>query len=257
MVYRTHTPRWPLSDFIELLWYCKDYDVPHARERVLPSGTVEIVIDLHGDFPAIVVGAHSEYLVIDTASLQEIIGVHFRPGCARPFLPLPANELCNIEVALDDVCGVRSRGLRDRLLEAPTPDAKFAMLECFLMSSGAGRLNRNSVVAFAVGEFMQVPHIRTVADVTSQIGLSPRRFIQVFREEVGLTPKVFCRVRRFQEVLRRVQNRRRVSWADLAVECGYFDQAHFVRDFQAFSGINPTGYLASGRDWINHVPVGD
>ena len=102
---------------------------------------------------------------------------------------------------------------------------------------------------------------RTISEVTEQIGLSPRRFIQLFSEEVGLTPKLFCRVRRFQQVLRSLQhgtlNGRQIDWADIASSCGYFDQAHFIRDFRAFSGLNPTAWLPLRGEHINHVRIPD
>ncbi len=87
--------------------------------------------------------------------------------------------------------------------------------------------------------------------------LSPKRFIQVFSEEVGLTPKLFCRVRRFQEVLRLIEKGQHIEWAEIALTCGYFDQAHCIHDFRAFSGLNPTTYLTHRGEHRNHVPLGD
>jgi AraC-like DNA-binding protein len=91
--------------------------------------------------------------------------------------------------------------------------------------------------------------------VTAQVGLSARRFIDVFGGEVGLTPKLFCRVRRFQKVLRGVAHGRRADWAAVAADCGYFDQAHFIHDFRAFSGLSPTAYLTQRTEHLNHVPI--
>ena len=91
--------------------------------------------------------------------------------------------------------------------------------------------------------------------MTREIGLSPRRFIEVFKDEVGLRPKVFCRVRRFQRVLASIHRQESVEWADVAVACGYYDQAHFIHDFRAFSGINPTAYLERRGRHRNHVAM--
>lgn len=112
-------------------------------------------------------------------------------------------------------------------------------------------------MAYALGEFRRLPHARTIAEVTRRVGLSPRRFIQVFKEEVGLTPKLFCRVRRFQKAIRRVYRGETVDWADVALACGYFDQAHFIKDFRAFSGLTPAAYLARPGRHPNHVPIED
>ena len=81
--------------------------------------------------------------------------------------------------------------------------------------------------------------------------------LQLFTEEVGLTPKLFCRVRRFQEVLRLVAGPARVEWANVALACGYYDQAHFIHDFRAFCGLSPTAYLARRTEHLNHVPLPD
>jgi AraC-like DNA-binding protein len=109
-------------------------------------------------------------------------------------------------------------------------------------------------VSFALREFQreQAPSVSTVS---GQIGLSSRRFIQVFSQEVGLSPKLFCRVQRFQRVLRRVHRGVDIDWVAVALGCGYFDQAHFIHDFKEFSGVNPTAYLAAHTEHLNHVPI--
>ena len=86
-------------------------------------------------------------------------------------------------------------------------------------------------------------------------GISKRRFEQVFNEQVGLTPKLFCRIRRFQRVLQLINEQNDIDWTDVALSCGYFDQSHFIHDFQSFSGINPTEYVTRGSRYVNHVPM--
>ena len=94
-----------------------------------------------------------------------------------------------------------------------------------------------------------------MTDLADHIGISSRRFIQLFSNEVGLTPKLFSRVRRFQQVLQQIRSGTEFSWVDMAASCGYFDQVHFIHDFKEFSGINPTAYLAQKTDHLNHVPI--
>ena len=271
MILRTYLPQPPLADFVAKFWLYEGHDPLHAKERLLPTGTVELVINLRDDtlrvsdrqntdqfqnFPgSLICGAHSEFFVIDTADQASIMGVHFKPGGAFPFFELPADELHNMHLSLDALWGAEASYLREQLLEAATPETKFCMLEQALLAQAAWPLARHPAVAFALKEFHRMSHPRPISDVTEQIGLSSRRFIQVFREEVGLTPKLFCRVRRFQEVLHLIQRRQSVDWADVALTCGYFDQAHFIHDFQAFSGLNPTAYLAQRSEHLYHVPL--
>ncbi len=271
MVHCVYTPGSPLSDFVDKFWSEEGYAPSHARERALPTGTTELIFNLlddelrvfdrqDQDHPrsfrgALICGAHSGYFVIDTAQQSSTIGVHFKPGGAFPFFGPPAHELRNARVSLDALWGPNADELRDRLLEAGTPAARFRILEQALLARVGKPLARHPAVACALREFCGVPHTRTILEVTDRVGLSPRWFIQVFREEVGLTPKLFCRVRRFQEVVRLIENREQVEWAEVALGAGYFDQAHFIRDFRAFSGLTPTAYLAQRGERLNHVPL--
>ena len=272
MIARTYLPGPPVSNFVEMLWYYEGYVVPHAKERVLPDGSMQLIINLAEDrlgvfdsrdprvrrtlSGCLVSGARSEFVVIDTSCQKSIMGAAFKRGGGFPFFHLPASELHNEQVSLDALWGSRAGELRERLLEAQTPDARFQILERALLAQ-AGTFSRHPAVAFALSEFGRVPHNRTVGDVTDQIGLSQRRFIQVFRDEVGLTPKLFCRIRRFQEALQVIRRQNVINWAGVASDCGYFDQAHFIHDFQAFSGINPTTYAANMGEFANHVAIAD
>ena len=79
-------------------------------------------------------------------------------------------------------------------------------------------------------------------DIAAAVGLSQRRLIELFDAEIGLTPKVFARIRRFQHTVSQVRNTTTLDWAQLAVESGYFDQSHLIRDFVAFADVTPADY---------------
>ncbi len=273
MLYRAYHPRPPLADFVETLWLYEGDPPLHTKERRLPTGTMELVINLRDNAlhvsdwqrpdqfqrfrGSLLCGAYAECFVIDTASLASVIGVQFRPGGAFPFVRMPAGELHNTHVSLDTLWGTSASDLREQLLAAATPEARFRLLEQSLLAQVARPLAGHPAVACALQAFQQVPHLRTIADVSGQIGLSQRRFIDVFREAVGLTPKQFCRVRRFQHALRLIEQGQHVEWTALALTCGYYDQAHFIHDFQAFAGLTPTAYLARRSEHRNHVPLRD
>jgi len=252
-------PRGVLADFIELLWLYDGYVQPHAQERLLPMATTELVIDLRscvGAAQAITVaGPHSEHWLLETASAASVIGVHFKPGGAFPFFDFPADELHNVRVSLDALWGARSQFLLEEVLAAATPDQKFDVLERVLLAT-ARTLSRHRAVSFALRKLSDPARARPVTEVTDAIGMSQRRFLERFREEVGMTPKLFARVQRFQSVVEAVHTLREVDWAEVAAQCGYFDQAHFIHDFRAFSGFTPTSYFARKSEHRNHVPLG-
>jgi AraC-like DNA-binding protein len=272
MIYRNHLPGPPLSEFVACMWFGDGYIVPHALERVLPTGAMSVIINLYEDRTrvydlhdltkcrtlsgSIVCGAYSEYAVIDTAEQRSTVGVAFRPGGAFPFFRLPAGELQDTDVSLDTLWGAEAGFLREQLLEAKTPETKFAVLERALLNRCAKPLERHPAVRFAVHSFQCRPN-HAVSAVTQHIGLSERHFIQLFAEQVGLTPKLFCRVQRFQNVLGRIARVQSIDWTQIALGCGYFDQAHFIHDFKAFSGISPSTYLANKTQFQNHVVLQD
>jgi AraC-like DNA-binding protein len=270
MIYHCHIPSPPLRDFVELMWFGDDYIVPHALERALPTGEMSVIVNLYEDRTriydktnprkcqtlngAIVVGPYSEFSIIDTAEQRSTIGAVLKPGGAFPLFKLPADQLQDKDVPLDTLWGAEAGLLREQLLAAKTPEAKFNIFERALLDRIAKRPEPpHPAVQFAVGNFRRLPN-RAISSVTDQIGLSERRFIQLFAQQVGLTPKLFCRVQRFQQVLRHIARRSEcIDWTEIALCCGYFDQPHFIHDFRAFSGINPSSYVANKTQFQNHV----
>jgi len=270
MKFLAHVPGPPLSDFVEMFWLYEGYDPGHPRERLLPTGTTELVFDLD-DAPMriaphdeaafrtfrgpVLCGVHAEPFVIDTSLPAAVLGVHFKPGGAFPFLPVPADEFRGTHVPLDAMWGARAHSLKEEVLNAPSTAGKFAALERGLLSAARRPLARHPAVRFALAQFLDGTPVGRVGKVADRVGLSRRRFIEAFRVEVGLTPKLFCRVRRFQDVLTHIDGHRRVGWSAVAQACGYFDQAHFINDFRAFSGFNPATFLAVRGAHRNHVPL--
>ena len=273
MIARHYHPPAPLSAYVDLLWYYAGFQREHAKERLLPTGTVDLVINLREDevrtydpddtsrcqrYPgSVVVGVHSRYFVLDTTEQNDVIGIHFRPGGAFPFLAPPADAFHNAHVDLQAVWGSEAVLIRERLLEATTPEARFAVLEQALLARLRRSPEPHDAVLHALRCIDRAPQLGTIASLTERIGLRPKRFIQLFTQQVGLTPKLYCRVRRFQRVIGAVNQRREVDWADVAAGCGYYDQAHFIRDFRAFSGLNPGAYLGQRGEYQNHVPMRD
>jgi AraC-like DNA-binding protein len=254
MLMHRFAPNWPLSEFVHTIWSCRGMVRPHPRERILPDGSVELVVDLSDGAASVLVGARTQYFVLDTSGTISVVGVHFKPGGARPFLALPVSELHNQLVPLDDVWGGLARELRYRLLAAAAVRDHFHVVEQCLLARAGGTLAPDRLVQHAVERLQRADSVTAVA---GRIGLSHRAFIDRFTGAVGLTPKRFARVARFQKVVRAVAERDPHGWADLAGACGYYDQAHFTHDFRSFSGFTPTEYLARRTAWLNHVPLSD
>src|SRR5262245_23168151 len=228
------TPCPQLAPFVDWLWYYDGLEVTHDKEHVLPDGTFELIINLDNDPRRLfnrenfelhesfrrgwLSGTHSRYLVIDVISGGSMMGAHFKPGGAKPFLGMPADELCGKVLELDAVWGGDIWSWRDQLLAARGPEAKFRVLEELLLKrlskyqNGKGSSRR---AQWAVSRFMREPNVQCIGSIADELGVSHKHFIQEFRQETGLTPKLFCRIRRFQEVLTRIHSSKTVEWADV------------------------------------------
>jgi len=256
MIYHRHTPPPPLSEFIELLWFFENAAPSHGSERVLPTGTVELVINLRENtarsFDAVIAGPHSHFFVLDTSRPASLIGVHFKPSGAFPFFALPLDELRNRHVPLDSLWRGRAIELRERLLATADVQEKLLLLERVLLSLLHRRHSRHAAVGHALAAFRR--GARRIADVVDETGMSQRRFIRLFNDEVGLTPKSFCRIRRFQHAVALLHDAPSIDWAEMALACGYYDQSHMIHDFQDFAGLSPSNYLSRRTAHMNHVP---
>jgi AraC-like DNA-binding protein len=226
MMSHVYFPQLPLATFIELFWSFEGYKPPHDRERVLPTGTTTLIFHLDRATTNLY-GAHSEFFTIDTAQPSSFVGVHFRPGGAFPFLGLPASEVHNAVVPLETLWGPRATEVREQVLEAPTMQKKFQTLERFLLKLLKCHTLAHPAVSFALREIQTAP---SLASVTAQLGLSSRRFSQVFAQEVSLTPKLFQRVLRFQHVLHTIEKQQNIHWSELALSCDYVEKSSVNRD---------------------------
>jgi AraC-like DNA-binding protein len=271
IVSRKRVPVPPLSSLVKCFWYWHAAPTTHAKERLMPTGEPSVIFNLgndpiriydaddlgrYGEYGrSVVSGARTTCFVIDTSQEERVFGIQFHPGGAFPFFRVPSAEMENRSVDLEDVWPRTANELRERLLSSQTIEGMFDTAERYLFAQLVKPLELHRGVAFALGHFCHRPHVGKIGLVLRETGLSERRFIELFHEQVGLTPKAFCRVRRFQCVLKSVHGAREVDWAQIALDCGYYDQPHFIHDFREFSGLTPTQYFARATAHLNHVPV--
>jgi AraC-like DNA-binding protein len=266
MLYLHRVPAPPLDSFIASIWYCENEPGPLALERVLPTGAAQLIVNLKEDQTrlydselkcettsgTVLSGIQSRYCIIDTSEQECVLGVAFKPGGLAPFFRAPAHETRDADIPLNLLWGRRAIDLREQLLDAPNPDAKLDAMER-AMAEMWRPADLHPAVRFALEAFTPRPHDARIAAVTAMSNLSPKRFIERFKSTVGVTPKHYCRILRFQHALSHAETGHRMDWTRIAMDCGYFDQAHFIRDFRSFAGITPTGYHGGQTQFRNHV----
>ena len=260
----THIPGPPLSRFVAYLWWMRDAPA-HTTERIVPSGTLELVVNLREDeigiyrtdmaerqrhAGAVVSGAYRRFFVADTRAHASIVGVHFKPGGAGAVLGLPPGELADRHVDLACLWGRAAIELREQLCAAETPAERFAALEAILRSRLPARSDGHGAVPLALAQLARPG--TTVRDVAAGVHLSWRRLIEVFTAEVGMTPKRLQRVLRFQQASRIARQSPAPDWARVAQLCGYFDQSHLIHDMRAFTGLSPGQLIEASKQVKDH-----
>lgn len=271
MLHKLLIPQPPLSRFVENLWLVEGHTADYTREKILPDGAIELIIDLDSEPKAIfdgeasasfrtvkkawISGERTRYIVIGAARNQSMVGIRFRPGGAYPFFKFPISELSESVTELDLIWGSLVDEIRDELLEVATPEQRLPRLESFLLRQAKRSLESNRSVSFAIHQLQHSPQFLAIRDLANTIGITQKHLISQFEKVVGLRPKSFARVCKFQKVVNLLEQQQALEWAAIASECGYYDQAHFIHEFQAFSGLNPSAYLTRRGDYLNYIPI--
>ena len=275
MLYFERIPAAALSRFVQVLWYARVPVAEHRYERILPTGCTQVIFNLERDWlhdcfegapdqpvaPALVVGGRSTFEIVAARDMASLIGISFKPGGFAAFAGDAVDRFSNLSIPLEAAWGAASLTLRCRLRETDDIRTRFRIIEAFLLERLAAcdtphAAARRRLVEFALSNFGAAPALSTVREVARSTGLSERRFSQIFREEVGLSPKVWCRIQRFQRAVRVLHSGADLPWAELALDCGFYDQSHFANEFRAFSGVDATTYSASRTRWANHIAAG-
>jgi AraC-like DNA-binding protein len=191
-----------------------------------------------------VAGLDDAPTLTEHAGFQRGVEVNLTPIGARLFFGLPMSELAGRVVALPDLLPPEERDLAARLGELATWDARFDHLERVLRRRIAAARADTAVVAWALRAIEAGGGDVNITALARSLGYSPKHTIRLFREHAGVPPKLFARLVRFDRLVQRLKAGTPASWARLAGELGYYDQAHLARDVKQFAGTTPTGVKA-------------
>lgn len=231
-----------LSPFVRNYWILQaaNGSAVCGRQHVTPDGCIDIIFRRRSPteaFTAFVVGAMTRPIFEDLAPRAEYLGIRLAPGGFGHFFPVPAGELTDRIVPLEYLSA--SSRLIEAVANAPDGRARLQAIE-----EGLGRWLRSAepepILATALDTILASGGMVSVARLARRAGWSPRHLQRVFRERVGVGPKMFCRIVRFKGALHTLRHRRRPDLLQVALEAGYYDQAHFIHDFDRFYGSSPS-----------------
>src|SRR6185503_2567293 len=261
MRYTEIKPTNALARFVECFWTLEDECVtgplkaePIQAEPILPDGCVELILNFGAHFEEfmtnghkerqpnnIVVGQMTRPVVISPTGSVQLLGIRFHPGGTFPFFRVPMEELTNRVTALGEVTAEFERDLIARVDAAPSSSQRTAAVER-LLSERVRNSKYESWVPELATRIVQCGGRVSMDALATAAGVSGRQLERRFLRDVGIGPKSLCRILRFQQVFQAFQQKT-FSWAAVAADCGYYDQAHLIRDFQQFAGQTPASLL--------------
>ena len=272
MQFETHESGHAAADLIESIFHFKGFQPDHSIERVVPTGHAFLIFELddtqrhtfdnetlqpNADYEkAWVSGVHQNYISISAHPDSEMFVIQFKAFGALPFLHRPLHEIVERVVPAEDFPDGEIVALRDALKAAPETADKFAVADAWLERQYDDSLRPPDSIVATIGRLQEQPASK-LNEVIAEYDGSQKHLISQFRKYVGLTPKQYQRVLRFNDVFRQMQADQFLSWSDIAHLCGYSDQSHFIREFKHFSGFNPEAFLKNEfeEDATNFFPL--
>lgn len=249
-----------LADWVVSFWemWLPGLDRP-ARVRILPNACVDVV--LYASEPpqgeglaSIVAPPHRSYVVgstlrsfiVRSVGWRHILGASISPMGVQPLLGLPAAVIGESVALLQDVIGNRAGEIEDRVFNGPREGALRRLMEVFMETRRA--IEPTPTVAQHAVRLVQGAHGRQRIDaIAGDLNISARQLERQFLAHVGLPPKLFARLVRFDRAVRDLGGRGTTSWSQFALAHGYTDQAHFINEFKEFGGVTPAEFEAETR----------
>lgn len=247
--YQELAPPADLGQYVECFWFRRSAAGNSTSHRVLPDGCMDIILNfsdagnqVRNRDRAFVVGAMTRSISVPIYGREDFFGVRFRPGMASHILQLPAAEITDKTVALDDVFNRETSSLVDRLFEQE-PRERAAMLGQFLRRRLEKTDHTDHRAKFVVDSIVKSCGRISISEICSAAGVSRQHLARLFHFYVGVSPKLLCRIFRFRSVLREIRSEPGMDWVDAAAKLGYYDQPHLILDFKEFSGTTPSDYF--------------
>lgn len=239
-----HARRRPADDLSHLVahyWMIR-WDLrgcePHVAES-LPHPNIHVIFEPHA---CVVAGVHTHKFSRILEGQSQVFGIKFKPGGFRPFLKFPASELADRMVPVQRIFGKDVNALRDVVLSSKSESEKVQAANAFLRARLPQPDNAIALVGALVERILQDRDIKTVDDLVTRSGMGKRSLQRLFNEYVGVSPKWVIRRYRLHELVERTNAGVQPDWSQLALDLGYFDQAHLINDFRSITGYSPTEY---------------
>lgn len=255
MRFETIQPSKELSRFVKHYWILESIPTSSYVHRIIPNGLTELIFYLSSKPKIIkndkklsdnilVNGQRDSYFDIEISEKLSLFSVYFLPHGLSMFLDLPMNEVFNQSIPLRFLFRNDVAQLEDEMLKAKTTIEKVTIMERFLMKKLCLKKEYEyKRMTHGIDIINRSKGIIKIKELASELCLSRRQFERTFLSSIGLSPKQFLKIVRFQNAIQNKKEHSNTSLTRLAVNCGYYDQSHMIEDFQYFSGLSPKKYF--------------
>jgi AraC-like DNA-binding protein len=268
MHYRTYSPAPALRPYVKCYWILASEANPfQTAEPLIPDGCVELIINLGAPYRrhavegagpdefargSHVVGERTHPFLIEQLGAIDHVAIRFRPGGLYAFARLAMNELTNRLVDAELLLGTDRPILEEQLSECRTDQSRVALLDGLLLRRLRAKDTRSELVQEAARIASFRGGLLSVRELCAFVDCDYKELERSFLTVVGVSPKFFCRLVRFLSVLESLNSGSRGSLAERAADFGYYDQAHFAKEFRSFTGVAPSQFVPRAAS-ITHM----
>ncbi|MEM7552044.1 MAG: AraC family transcriptional regulator [Bacteroidota bacterium] len=258
MIFNTHPVPERHSKYIEAIFHYEHFIPDHSVERVVPTGHLFLIFELDGmerntfdnetlkpnaSFTRVwVSGMHKKYISISAHRDSEMFVVQFKGHGAYPYFHFPIQEINDKVIAAEEILGSEILELHKELKETTGKADKFSLAEKWLDSRFQDSKQPSEELVKVIEALRKEP-VGKHDEITQSYPNTQKHLIDQFKKYAGLTPKYYQRILRFNEIFQQMKTEQSVSWAQIAYQCGFSDQSHFIKEFKHFSGFNPEKFI--------------
>lgn len=263
MDYQVYQPQEKLSRYVKCYWSLENAgDMPHLRERVFPDGCIELIVN-YGDLMRkfengveeiqqrhFIHGQLRKFMELESTGKIGIFSVRFQPAGLQPFIGFNVNELTEKTMGFNEIWKDTGQRLQQQMQSANHTAERIAVIESFLLQRLSESKKTDMAISWCVDEIIASDGMVTIDELSEKFHLGKRHLERKFLSSVGLSQKLYSRIVRFNNALQLIENKDFRTFTHVAHEGGFYDQAHFIRDFREFTGLNPKQYFSENLEMV-------
>jgi AraC-like DNA-binding protein len=262
MLFKRFIPQKGLEKFVECYWVIESDDTIPAIQKIIPDGFPEIIfhyrapyqININGSWQlqssSLLAGQIKKYFFLQNSGASGVFGIKFKPPALTHLFNVSMNEFTDKVVAVNEV-NISSLTLLEHEIKSCSNYEEMIIATDKRLQAIVARVSaENTIIDRAIDIIFATAGTISITEIQKQLFITERHLQRIFQKYIGISPKFYTRIIRFGQIFHLMQQAN-VSWLDITHRSGYFDQSHFIKDFKAFSGEDPSKYFFDTPNMAN------